>query len=415
MLPVYTTSGTVEGAEKATELLRQLEKMNASGEISFKPERFLHNYNNTINAWCQCENNGDTQVSASEKAEEVLNYLLEHESLSPNNASFNLCIKSWCQSKHPDAAERAEQIFRRKEVFAANEQSNVSINAPDYNVVIAKWRDDQVNGPDRARSLFKEIDEKYGNAAEFLARPNIVTLNSLLDVLAKSKSKDLAEECEELLKQRNELFKEGKGTIIPDIISYRSCIDAWIRQWKKDSPQRVEALVKDMIKRYSVEGREDLRPDADLFNLVLKACAHASVTWHEDFDKEANDTPISIANRTFALLKGKNEFDVNPTHATYAFMFKTYQSHLDFDNSRYTPLLLMLWKQCCKDGLVSQFALESFRNCILNYEFWKAIGGKERYASMGKTEPEMIQIDDIAQEWRRNVKPPPRRRGKESR
>ncbi len=388
--------------------------MNASGEISFKPERFLHNYNNVINAWCECEKKGDIHVSASEKAEEVLNYLIEHESLSPNNASFNLCIKSWCQSKHPDAAEKAEQIFRRKEMFAAKEQSNVSINAPDYNVIIAKWRDDQANGPDRARRLFKEIDQKYGNAAELRARPNIVTLNSLLDVLAKSKSRDLAEECEELLKQRNELFKEGKSTILPDIISYRSCIDAWIRQWKKDSPQRVEALVKDMNKRYSAEGREDLRPDADIFNLVLKACAHASVTWYEDFDKQANDTPISIANRTFALLRGKNEFDVNPTHATYAFMFTAYKFHLNYDNSRYTPLLLMLWKQCCNDGLVSQFALESFRNCVLNYEFWKAIGGKERYATLGKTEPKMIQIDDIAQEWKRNVKPP-RRRGGESR
>lgn len=413
-LPVYTTSGTVEGAEKASELLRQLEKMNASGEISFKPERFLHNYNNVINAWCECEKNGDISVSASEKAEAVLNYLLEHESLSPNNASFNICIKSWCQSKHPDAADRAEQILRRKEMFAAKEQRNVYINAPDYNVIIAKWRDDQVNGPDRARKLFKEMDQNYGNAAEMRARPNIVTFNSLLDVLAKSKSRDLAEECEELLKQRNELFNEGKSSILPDIISYRSCIDAWIRQWKKDSPQRVEALVKDMIKKYSIEGRKDLRPDSDLFNLVLKACAHATVTWHEDFDKETNDTPISIANRTFALLKGTNEFNAKPTHATYAFMFIAYKFHLNFDNSRYTPLLLLLWKQCCNDGLVSQFALESFRNCVLDYEFWKAIGGKERYATLGKTEPKMIQIDDIAQEWKRNVKPP-RRRGKESR
>jgi len=387
--------------------------MNASGEISFKPERFLQNYNNVINAWCEYEKHGDVNVSASEKAEAVLNYLCEHESLSPNNASFSLCMKSWCQSKHPNAAERAEQIFRRKEIFA-DEQSNVYIHAPDYNLIIAKWRDDQVNGPDRARRLFKEMDQNYGNAAELKARPNIVTINSLLDVLAKSKSRNLAEECEELLKQRNTLFEEGKSTILPDIISYRSCIDAWIRQWKKDSPQRVEALVKDMIKRYSVEGRSDLCPDSDLFNLVLKACAHATVTWHEDIEREANDTPISIANRTFALLNGKNEFKAKPTHATYAFMFIAYKFHLNFDNSRYTPLLLMLWKQCCNDGLVSQFALESFRDCVLDYQFWKAIGGKERYAMLGKTEPKMIKIDDIPQEWKRNVKPP-RRRGKETR
>ncbi|KAK1743686.1 pentatricopeptide repeat-containing protein [Skeletonema marinoi] len=107
-LNVYTTSGTVEGAEKATELLHQLERMNASGEISFKPERFLHNYNNQHRKGV--------------------------EALSPNNASFSLCIKSWCRSNRPDAPERAEQILRRKEVFA-KEQSNVYIIAPDYNQV----------------------------------------------------------------------------------------------------------------------------------------------------------------------------------------------------------------------------------------------------------------------------------------
>lgn len=389
--------------------------MNASGEISFKPERFLHNYNNVINAWCQCEKNSDASLSVSEKAEAILDYLFEQhrkgvKALSPNNISFNLCIKSWCQSSRPDAADRAEQILRRKEIFA-KEHSDVFITASDYNQVIAKWRDDEVNGPDRARKLFKEMDQNYGNAAELTARPNIVTFNSLLDVLAKSKSRDLAEECEELLRQKNELFKEGKSNIIPDIISYRTCIDAWIRQWQKESAQRVEALVKDMIKKYSVEGRKDLRPDADLFNLVLKACAHATVSWHEDVDKEASDTPISIANRTFALLKGKNEFNAKPTHATYAFMFIAYKFHLDFENSRYSPLLTMLWKQCCNDGLVSQFALETFRDSVLDYQFWKAIGGKERYATLGKTDPKTIKVDDLPWEWRRNVKPP-KRRGK---
>lgn len=389
--------------------------MNASGEISFKPERFLHNYNNIINAWYQCEKNGDTSVSVSEKAEAILDYLDEqhkkgNSALSPNNASFNLCIRSWCQSSQPCAAERAEQILRRKEMFA-REDSNVYITAFDYNQVIAKWKDDHVNGPDRARKLFKEKVQNYSNAAELTARPNIISFNSLLDVLARSKSRDLAEECEGRLKQTNDQFKEGKSTILPDIISYRTCIDAWIRQWQKDSPQRVEALVKDMIEKYSVEARENLRPDADLFNLVLKSCAHATVTWHEDIEKEASDTPIAIANRTFALLKGKNEFNVKPTHATYAFMFMAYKFHLDFENSRYTPLLAILWKQCCNDGLVSQFALDSFRDCVLDYQFWKAIGGEERYAKLGKTDSKTIKVDDLPQEWRKNVKPP-RKRGK---
>ena len=383
--------------------------MNSSGEISFKPERFLRIYNNVIEAWLKCEKSGVSSVSASEKAEAILEYLLEQhqkgaESLSPNNLSFNLCIKAFCHSKLSDASEKAEQIFRLKEMFV-KEKNNVYITAPDYNQVIAKWRDDQVNGPDRAHKLFNEMDKKYGNSGELKARPNVVTLNSLLDVLAKARSRDLAEECEELLHKTNERFNAGESSILPDIISYRTCIDAWIRQWDKESPKRVEALANEMIKKYLMEGRTDLRPDADLFNLVLKACAHATVTWHEDIEKEANDTPISIANRTFALLNGKNDFNAKPTHATYAFMFITYKFHLDFDNSRYSQLLLMLWKQCCKDGQVSQFVLESFRKCIIGSEFWKAIGRKEGYAALGKTNPKEVKVSDLPKEWRRNVAP----------
>jgi len=389
--------------------------MDASGTISFKRERFVHNYNNVINAWIQCENDGDVDAYASRKAEKILDYLCEQhekgvEALSPNNGSFNLCIKSWCNSKHPNAAEKAEKVLRRKEAFAERSRNDVYITAPNYNLVIAKWRDDKTNGPDRARKLFNEMVQKYGNAAEFKARPNIVTLNSLLDVLAKSSSRDMAEECEVLLKEANELFREGKSTILPDIISYRTCIDAWIRQWQTVSPIRVEALVNEMIHKYSVEGRKDLCPDSDVFNLVLKACSQATVTWHEDVAKKS-DTPVSIANRTYSVLKGKNQFNIKPTHATYAFMFLIYKNHLDFENSRYTQLLTMLWKQCCNDGLVSQFALDSFRDSVLQYQFWNAIGGNDRYAAMGKTKPDEVKVDDLPQEWRRNVKPQ-RRQGK---
>lgn len=410
----YTTSGTAEGAEKATELLLRLETMNASGEICFKPERFLHIYNNVINAWYQCEKNGDTAASASEKAEGVLDYLCEQndkgiKALSPNNDSFHLCIKSWCQSSRPDAAERAERILRRKETFA-KDHINVYIIAADYNHVIAKWKDDKLNGPERARKLFKEMNQNYGHAAELKARPNIITFNSLLDVLAKSNSRDMAEECEDLLKEMNALFEEEKKTILPDIISYRTCIDAWIRQRQKDSPRRVEALVNNLIDKFSVEGRTDLRPDSDIFNLVLKACAHTTVTWHVDNVKES-DTIISIANRTYALLKGKNDFKAKPTHATYAFMFLAYKYHLDFENPRYTPLLTMLWKECCNDGLVSQFTLDSFRDSVLDYQFWNAIGGTDRYVALGRPTPDMVKVNDLPQEWRRNVKPHKKRSG----
>ena len=71
------------------------------------------------------------------------------------------------------------------------------------------------------------------------------------------------------------LHSDGKGCIMPDVISYRTLIDAWIRSWDRDSPRRVCALLKKMAQLYKCKGRDDLRPDVNGFNLILKACSHS--------------------------------------------------------------------------------------------------------------------------------------------
>ena len=243
-------------------------------------------YNKLMNAWRLClEQTNNEDVSSStvpaERAQAILDSICEqHESggedsLSPNDVSFSLCIHTWVKSNQP---ERAEQILRRKIKFAESnpeqekKYSQVQVKPSDYNPIIQRFKGHD-NGPERATQLFEEMVQKYTSEENPELKPNVATLNSLLDVYAKCKSRNMGGQAERVLNKMNQLHKEGKVCILPDVISYRSVIDAWIRMWDPAGPRRVDALVNEMIDKYKHEGREDLRPDTNAFNLVLKACA----------------------------------------------------------------------------------------------------------------------------------------------
>ena len=145
IMNVYATMGTREGAEKSAALLRKLEEMHSSGDIGFRPNIFL--YNNLMHAWQLCEQkntSSDPAFSPAEKAQEILDDLCHQHEMgsgrgvakdqlpSPNGVSFSTCIHAWCKSSRPDASERSEQIFRRKEAFA-EKYSGIKISCSDYN------------------------------------------------------------------------------------------------------------------------------------------------------------------------------------------------------------------------------------------------------------------------------------------
>jgi hypothetical protein len=368
-------------------------------------------YNKLMNAWRLCaQSNRDESISPAEHAQEILDSLCEKceaggggggEELVPSGVSFSLVIHAWCKSNRPDAPERAEKILRRMEVFA-EKFSNIRILPSDYTPIILKWRDDPAKGAERATLLFEDVLRRYGNSEEVQSRPTAATLNALLDVYAKCPERNLADKAERCLARMKRSHDEGGGGILPDVVSYRSVMDAWIRSWDRDSPRRVDALVGEMIRLHVDEGRDDLRPDTNAFNLILKACSFAPAMWGGMKD-DVDGHPITIANRTFATLRDKNEYGATATHATYSFMFNAYRQHMDFQDKRYPTLMRNLWRQCCRDGLASKFSLDSFRSSVLEHDFWRAIGGRSgKFDSLNADD---VSVKDLPAEWSRNVTP----------
>ena len=86
------------------------------------------------------------------------------------------------------------------------------------------------------------------------------------------------------------------------------------------------------------------------------------------------------------------------THSTYAFMFRIYYRHMDLNDPRYELLMKNLWAQCCRDGLVSEFTLESLRLSVKESTFFECIGHKRE----GK-KAESVKVRSLCSDWRRNV------------
>ena len=288
----------------------------------------------------------------------------------------------------------------------ARKNDAVFIRADDYNLTISKMIDDPEHGVDRATALFEEAIHRFSDC-EGPARPNAATLNALLNVYAKRRDRKSAERAESYLRRMNFMHKEGR-CFQPDAVSYRSVIDAWILSREPDAPSRVESLVEEMRTKSVEEGRKDLRPDSNSYNLIIKACSHAPSMWNEPGDRGET---LAIANRAFATLK-TNKLT---THGSYSHMMNTYRAHMHFNDERYLPLMSRLWKRCCAEGMVSQFTLESFAGSVQPSQFWKALGNKKNFARKGRATPKDVTAGDLPQLWRRNVKPLPPNKAKANR
>lgn len=402
-----TKSKSIEGAEKAVAFLSKLDELYDRGEICTRPDVFIRN--KVMNAWHIIEKMGAnvSDVSPAERAQAVLDDLIEKSSagqreLSPDNKSFSICLRAWCRSPRADSPEKAIQLLRKKEAHARYNDA-VFIRADDYNITISKMIDDPKHGVERATALFEESIHRFSDC-EGPSRPNAATLNALLNVFAKRRDRKSAEKAESYLRRMNFMHKEGR-CFRPDAVSYRSVIDAWILSNDPVAPSRVESLVETMRKLSEEERRKDLRPDSNSYNLIIKACSLAPSMWNEPGDKGET---LAIANRAFATLKTKNL----TTHGSYSHMMNTYRAHMHFKDERYLPLMSSLWKRCCAEGMVSQFTLESFAASVLPKQFWKAIGNKKNFAQIGRATPNDVKAGDLPQLWRRNVKPLPPNKAK---
>lgn len=148
----------------------------------------------------------------------------DHYDIRPDTITFNTCIKgklafersccylyhetcvysktdhdvlllfsAWCNSKHIDAPQKAEDLLCKLETYPEYPKRNgmlvVRPNLLSYNTVINAWaKSSSLDSASRAESLLTRMLKRYKEEAYSTIKPDVVTFSSVLNALAKSKS-----------------------------------------------------------------------------------------------------------------------------------------------------------------------------------------------------------------------------------
>ena len=174
--------------------------------------------------WAQCSSNegddGSRGLIPAERAELLIHKLrtIREDStldIHPMAQTFNIVLDSWAKSERIDAAERALALM------AQMPELGVTPDECSYNSVLHSMskQEDPV-WIKRAQELFNEL-KGLKEAGKLTI--SALTYNVMINNLGKSRDKDGARKAEDLLRTM-----ENEG-VLPGLISYNSCIDAYAR------------------------------------------------------------------------------------------------------------------------------------------------------------------------------------------
>ena len=102
---------------------------------------------------------------------------------------------AWCNSNHPNAPQKAEEILCKLETHPQYPRKKgvliVRPNLLSYNTVINSWaKSSDPESPKRAQSLLMRMLKNYKTDAFSTVKPDVVTFSSVLNALAKSKTQN---------------------------------------------------------------------------------------------------------------------------------------------------------------------------------------------------------------------------------
>jgi len=369
-----------EASQKAEDILHMANQLTDNGLCRSSPNS--RTYALVLEACVACEAK-EKSGDAAERAQRILNAMVRQYSEGTidtdllNIVSFTLCMKAWeqCASNRSDAPERAEEIFQC--VCNLYEETNDQKFRPDQhagNTLIATWcaaadRPDSLNRALLALRMFEKYDtpdrisyqlliaglgkRRQGvEAVELLYRleransfrPNTRTYNMVLAALARDTRKEAANLADQIFQRM-----ESLNGIRPDKFSFTNLIDTLKLSSSTGIARRAHTLVSEMEKRYQA-GDANLKPDAYLFAVAIKACAH---------EKGSRDDQRVALDLAFEMLQSA-ELSGCLNHMVFSTLMMAIK-WLANDKSDQTKLMKSAFEKCCETGLLSDLAVVSLR------------------------------------------------------
>jgi hypothetical protein len=235
------------------------------------------------------------------------------------------------------------------------------------------------DGVDRAASLLKRMFE-YSLLDESV-QPNSYTYNIILKVLSRSSASDAPDKAEALLQEMDEM-----PNVVPNFISYLTCIIAWGRSDRDEKFNKVTDLVHGFVTKLEEEGGLSEASNAVVvFNAGLSACLH-------NVAPELSNQALNTACTTMSTLRQTK--GLQPNQEIYSSWFRAIAVCVNGDSPPeiVQSQIINEFGRCVNDGLVTQDVINAVQKTAPHLFEEVARKNKSKWT------------DCIPESWSKNVK-----------
>ncbi len=188
---------------------------------------------------------------------------------------LNLVLNHWRKMVFEHVTLRQEQDCHPEQVIHRlmnyhNVKTRLRPNTQTFSMVVDACASFDQAAAEIAHNLVVWSIEEAFNCPWI--QPNVYTFSSLMNAWVKSKHPEAPEKVERLLEEMYHLHLEHGWDVAPNQVTYATAIDAWAKLGRVD---RAELLLHDMHAAYNEVGLEQLRPNLPAFNGLLVALARA--------------------------------------------------------------------------------------------------------------------------------------------
>ncbi len=326
----------------------------------------------------------------------------EKSELSHNAFAYNSMINCYAKSNHPDAGERAVNLFETmKSNLGKPGWELCFLDVYTYTSLIdVISKKESYEASEQAISLLEEVEESFAKTGDFRFQPNIRLYTSVVKAIARShKIPDRAKAILERVESSTD--KEVK----PDVVFYNAMINAYGWSDVEGRSQKSFDILKHMISLSESGKLPDAKPDTVSFNSVLNACAHERTK-----DRTVSDDIMKIVVETFELLNTSSEYG-RPDQRTYVQVLDSIATHMSADVEKQTLMAEATFLQCASNGLVGPFIIPKLFATVPRSRFESLMGS----ASKGKGNQLKFDVSELPAKWTTNAMNNNSRNGRRSR
>jgi len=401
------------------------------------PDPDLDAYNTVMEAWSKSR-----VPEAPEAGERLLKRMMDDESVEPNTNTYNLLIDAWANSNKQNSIDKVTQIYRHMEGLHKDETNNsVSPTIRTTNAVLHAYarksaqytsQNDQAGFDEAAKcaaaslNLLQETKKRYKETGDTNWQPDMATYTSVMDVHSRCATYRTTKIAGELLNELKDLYaKTGNYRHKPNFRTYTTLVTAWSRTKSDESPQRVEAIMKEMKRsgekpnartytaavqcwarardpqkakrvlkilmemreEYKKTGSDHIRPTTMTYNNAIDACARC---------QGSPDQKTESVKIAFAILKTiEMDEEIKPDGGTYSTLIRALNFLMPSGEER-NSVANAVFEKAKKAGFIELLTLKNLRMVLDSESMRTALEG-----NMDKSGE--FNYSNLPSAWKRNA------------